>query len=408
MPILFENVWQVLLELAPWLLLGTVVASALHVLLPSDFVHKQIGGGGFGDVVRAVLLGVPLPLCSCGVIPAVRALKRDGASDGASVGFLVATPQTGVDSILVSASFLGWPFALFKVLAAAVTGVLGGGLTEAFASNEPWEEPPPEPTAYLHSGWKAGWSYAIDELLYPIWGWLVFGVVVSALITTWVPAEELAGVAGGGVWALLMVLLISVPLYVCATSSVPIAWALVNAGLPAGAALVFLMAGPATNLATLGAVHRTFGVRTVAIYLGTVIIGSLGFGLAFDQFWELEMQQESMTHAHGSWISVVASVALIALLVLFAARDLKRWGMAMGRRNKQDEPTIALRVGGMTCSGCVHKLTTRLMAVPGVTDVEIDLPSGGVIVRGEPLDEASLLEGVREVGYHSLDHEKVV
>ena len=401
MPLLFENLWQIMLELSPWLLAGTAVASALHVLLPPDFVRRQIGGGGVGDVVRAVLLGVPLPLCSCGVIPAARALKQDGASDGASVGFLVATPQTGVDSILVSASFLGWPFALFKVVAAAVTGLVGGGLTEAWGSEETSE---PEPSSEVHvrqAGWREGWSYAIDELLYPIWGWLVFGVVASAGITTWVPAGELAGWAGGGVFALLLVLAVSVPLYVCATSSVPIAAALVNAGLPGGAALVFLMAGPATNVATLGAVYRTFGLRTVGIYLGTVIVGSVGFGLAFDQVWGLEVHRSIEAHEHASVVATLASVALCAVFALFAVRDLRqKWGGY--RTSSPDEELSTLMVGGMTCGGCVQKLTSGLMALDGVTHIQVDLPTGGVEVRGQDLDEERLWDAISVAGFHRL------
>lgn len=399
---LLENLWQITLELAPWLLAGTVVASALHVLLPADFVRRQIGGGGVGDVVRAVLLGVPLPLCSCGVIPAARALKQDGASDGASVGFLVATPQTGVDSILVSASFLGWPFALFKVVAATVTGLIGGGLTEAWGSQDA-EDMEPQGTEHVRqTGWREAWSYAIDELLYPIWGWLVFGVVVSAMITTWVPAGELAGWTGGGVFALLLVLAVSVPLYVCATSSVPIAAALVNAGLPGGAALVFLMAGPATNVATLGAVYRTFGSRTVGIYLGTVIVGSVGFGLAFDQVWGLEVYRSIEAHEHGSPVATLASVALVALLVLFAVRDLRyRWGGWL-RPSSPEEQVSKLMVGGMTCGGCVQKLTSGLMSVDGVTHIQVDLPTGGVEVRGQGLDDDRLWEAISGAGFHRL------
>ncbi len=397
-----ENLWQVTLELAPWLLAGTVVASALHVLLPADFVRRQIGGGGIGDVVRAVLLGVPLPLCSCGVIPAARALKQDGASDGASVGFLVATPQTGVDSILVSASFLGWPFALFKVVAATVTGLVGGGLTEAWGSQGTEDL---ESTANGHvrqAGWREGWSYAVDELLYPIWGWLVFGVVASAMITTWVPAGELAGWAGGGVFALLLVLAVSVPLYVCATSSVPIAAALVSAGLPGGAALVFLMAGPATNVATLGAVYRTFGLRTMSIYLGTVIVGSVGFGLAFDELWGLEVYRLMGAHEHASPIATFSSVALLGLCVVFAARDLRSMFGLWFRSASPDEELATLRVGGMTCGGCVQKLTSGLMAVDGGTHSQVDLPTGGVEVRGQNLDDERLWQAVSGAGFHRL------
>ena len=134
---MIDAIWNILLELAPWLLLGAVVAGALHVILPANWMQRHLTGRG--GVLKAVLVGIPLPLCSCGVIPVGLGLKRDGASNGAAVGFLISTPQTGVDSILVSASFLGWPFALFKVFAALVTGLIGGTLADA-VSTEPATE----------------------------------------------------------------------------------------------------------------------------------------------------------------------------------------------------------------------------------------------------------------------------
>ncbi len=164
---LLGAMFGVLLELAPFLLLGMVVAGVLHVALPERFVHRQLQGR-FG-VVKAVLLGVPLPLCSCGVIPAALGLRMDGASRGATVGFLISTPQTGVDSILVSASFLGWPFAIFKLAAAAVTGALGGALTDAVAGGPDADEsPPPAPTQSTRHGCKEIVVHAL-EILRTIW-----------------------------------------------------------------------------------------------------------------------------------------------------------------------------------------------------------------------------------------------
>ncbi|MCA9710868.1 MAG: permease, partial [Myxococcales bacterium] len=252
---LLHAMGSVMLALAPWLLLGAAVAGLLHVLLPEGFVHRHFAGRG--GVVKAVALGVPLPLCSCGVIPAGLGLRRDGASPGASVGFLISTPQTGVDSMLVSASFLGWPFALLKVGAAVVTGVVGGWLTDAVHAQ-------PEATAPGGSSGAAAMDRSLRgavahglDVLRTIWRWVLVGVVASAAIEVLVPPRVFAMLTGAGeVWALLTVLALSLPLYVCATASVPIAAALVAGGFPPGAALVFLMAGPATNVATLGAVYR--------------------------------------------------------------------------------------------------------------------------------------------------------
>ena len=248
-------------ELSPWLLLGMLISGILHVALPKNFVRRRFRG--FGGVVQSVLLGVPLPLCSCGVIPAGIGLKNDGASDGASLGFLISTPQTGIDSVLVSASFFGWPFAIFKMVTAAVTGIIGGWLTEVTGeqSEEVESEVPlRKPVADSKTVWWSElWSHAM-EVLQSIWLWLLIGVVVSALIGTLGFETVIKQVGGYGLLpAMLLMLAIAIPLYVCATASVPIAAALVSSGLPPAVALVFLMAGPATNLTTMGAIRKRFG-----------------------------------------------------------------------------------------------------------------------------------------------------
>ncbi|MGB7475702.1 MAG: permease, partial [Polyangiales bacterium] len=290
---MLDAVWQVWLQLSPWLLLGAAAAGALHVLLPRDFARRQFRG--YGGVAKAVVLGVPLPLCSCGVIPTALGLKKDGASDGAAVGFLISTPQTGVDSLLVSASFLGWPFTIFKCLSALVMGLAGGAVTESLHTEargiEEFEQAPAPQTT-------VGFFEHMVDVIRPIWKWIVFGVVASAAITVWIPPGAIAGwsdihpaVSG------LAALAIALPLYVCATASVPIAAALIAQGMPTGAALVFLMAGPATNIATIGAVKRAFGGRVLAVYLATVVIGSVGLAYVYDAFIPFAALGQ-MTHEH--------------------------------------------------------------------------------------------------------------
>ncbi len=277
--------WQVLLELAPSLLLGLLIAGLIHVYLPTGFIHRGLSGPNLTSVMRASLVGVPLPLCSCGVIPTALGLRNEGASKGATTAFMISTPQTGVDSILVSAAFLGWPFALFKLAAAFVTGLVGGALV-----NRLTEPDPPRAQEGLDAdardrprGPYAVLRYAVFDLLGAIDLWILAGVVVAALIPVLLPADFFASQAWSqGIWGMLVMLAIALPLYVCTTGSVPIAASLIAAGLPAGSALVFLMAGPATNVATFGAVYRTLGSRILVIYLATVITLSLGFGLLFE------------------------------------------------------------------------------------------------------------------------------
>jgi len=396
----FQEVWAVLLELAPWLLVGAGVAGLMHVLLPHDFVRRHLSGRG--GVLKAVGLGVPLPLCSCGVIPAGLGLKKDGASDAASVGFLISTPQTGVDSILVSAAFLGWPFALFKVGSAFLTGVIGGWLTDAVGgptkpllSDDPGEE-----AAHADGGVSGLVAHAMD-LLQAIWGWLIVGVLVSAAISLWVPEAVFLELAGaGGILTMLAVLLISLPLYVCATASVPIAAALVAGGMPPGAALVFLMAGPATNVATIGAVHRGFGARVLTIYLLTIIVGSVSLGMAFDAVLP---QTGAIMQEHGdhsAWWAVGSAAILLVLMARFAAQDLRRWWTNQQLSRGPGAGAIEVGVDGMTCGGCVSRLEGVLRSAPGVDKAVVSLEPGRAVVTGS-VDADAVRALVAQAGFSS-------
>lgn len=389
-----EAMWSVTLELAPWLLLGAAVAAVMHVLLPPGFVHRNLRGRS--GVIKAVLLGVPLPLCSCGVIPAGLGLKRDGASNGASIGFLTATPQTGVDSMLVSASFLGWPFAVFKVASALVLGLVAGTVTDAVDPGDDGAAPPssdetPRPT------WRQGVDHGL-ELIQTIWRWLVFGVVVSAAISTFVPESAFAALSGhGGLIAMGATLLIALPLYVCATASVPIAAALVAGGFPPGAALVFLMAGPATNLATIGAVRRAFGGRALAVYLATIGVGSFVLGWAFDFVVASTPMAAHAGHAghHAASIpTVAAAVVLLAMMAWFAVSELRSF---VASRRKPVAESIEVGVTGMTCNGCVRRLEAKLRDLPEVGAVEVELEGG--LCRVENADLDAVREAIRAAGF---------
>ncbi|MEM9072066.1 MAG: permease [Myxococcota bacterium] len=380
--------WNVTLQLAPWLLVGAIVSGVLHVLLPPGFVRRNLRGRS--GVAKAVLVGVPLPLCSCGVIPAGLGLKRDGASDGASVGFLIATPQTGVDSVLVSASMLGWPFALFKVVAALGLGLVGGYLTDGVSPKRS-SLPPPSSVA-TRPRWRDGFAHAV-ELIRTIWVWLVVGVFLSAAITTVVPPQVLTGFAAAGTLvAILAALIVSLPLYVCATASVPVAAALVAGGFPPGAALVFLMAGPATNVATIGAVSRAFGARALGVYLVTIVVGSVALGWAFESL--LPMSPHVHAHDHdSSWIAAIAGLVLSGLVVFFAVSEVRA---RLGRRAVGSGPFVRVDVEGLTCDGCVRKLETKLRA-GDATEVRVDREAGIAAARG--LNEDELRALVRAAGF---------
>lgn len=399
---LFLALWRILLELSPSLLLGLLIAGLIHTYLPSGFVHRGLSRPGFSSVLRASLVGVPLPLCSCGVIPTALGLRNEGASKGATTAFMISTPQTGVDSVLVSAAFLGWPFALFKLAAAFVTGLIGGMLADrlmepdsgAGAAQAGADED------RRGGGIVEALRYAVVDLLGAIDLWILAGVVLAALIEVALPADYFASQSWSqGIWGMLVMLAVALPLYVCTTGSVPIAASLIASGLPAGSALVFLMAGPATNLATFGAVYRTLGGAILAIYLGTVVSMSILLGLSFD--WLLvgaDALGEVDVHAHhagGDWLGTASAGLLIALMGYLMLRRL-RVRLAPAASVPAD---LTLRVQGMTCQHCVASVKQAIEGVESVEEATPELGSGLVRVRGNHLDASALAAAVEKLGF---------
>lgn len=323
------NIWNITQELALWLWIGCAVAGGMHAFLPGNFIHRHFGKSRFSDIFKATLLGVPLPLCSCGVIPAAIGLKKDGASDAAAVGFLVSTPQTGVDSIAVSAAFLGLPFALFKVASATATGVIAGVIVWLTGNKNGHMNPPPVEHSRHQEGLRKkidiAWRFAINDLLAGFAMWVVGGILVSAAISTLVPPGQLAdNPLATGLSGILLMLLIALPMYVCATGSVPVAAALVAAGMPTGAALVFLMAGPATNAASLGAIFKTFGGRVTAIYVSVIAVGSVLCALLFESFFGGLINQQEILHKKHAFIHQIAAVALLAFFLYLAVKRIHK------------------------------------------------------------------------------------
>ncbi|MBN2607931.1 MAG: permease, partial [Candidatus Fermentibacteraceae bacterium] len=265
--------WGTTTALAPSLVLGLLIAGFLHVFIKRDRILSHLGRPGFISSAKAALIGVPLPLCSCGVLPAALSLKRDGASNGAVTSFLISTPQTGVDSVAVTWGVLGFPVALAKVVAAFIAGVIGGTLVDRTAGSMDTPEQTPGCAESEHGPLPVMiWNYSVGTIFRDIYGWIALGITVSALITVLMEPGQLSDypVLAGPV-GLLAALALGIPLYVCSVASVPIAAGLIYAGFPVGSALVFLMAGPATNAATMGAVRRALGGRVFLIYLLTVI-----------------------------------------------------------------------------------------------------------------------------------------
>lgn len=328
-----HSLWHLTLDMAPFLMLGFFIAGMLYAFVPQRIYARHLARPGWRSVAGASLLGVPLPLCSCGVLPTTVSLHRSGASRGACTSFLIITPQTGADCLLATYSLLGLPFAIIRPLAAVVTGLLGGMATDRLDKPAAPQEERCEchnEKAALPQGFinkvKAGLIYAYGELLEDVGRWLAIGLLAAALITAAVPDNFFAQLNSDPLVNMAIVMLLSIPMYICATGSIPVALSLMMKGLTPGAALVLLMAGPAINMASVIVMDRVFGRRQTIIYILSVVAGAVAFGLAIDYLmphgWFTPMtgtlnDADMHHHEHDTapWLSITASIAFLILLV---------------------------------------------------------------------------------------------
>ncbi len=408
------EVWRTLTAMAPYLLFGFLVAGALSVLISPETVERHLGGRGrFWPALKAAAFGVPLPLCSCGVIPVAASLRRHGAGRGAATSFLLSTPQTGVDSILVTYSILGPVFAIVRPVAAFVSGLVGGSIV---GSVEPADAVNGKPETKCEDACCARdgrgrvariFHYGFVTLPRDLWRALVVGIAIAGVIAAVVPKDFFAEYLGGGgvgaqLGAMVVMMVIGLPIYVCATASVPLAAAFIHAGVSPGAALVFLMTGPATNAATIATIWKTMGRRTTLIYLGTVVVTALASGLALNYWAGLAGWAGQMpTHEHGAqsavwwWFSAAAAVALMGVLIRAAfAREVCDLPALDGKG-----AMVTLTISGMHCSHCVNSIGRGLKEVEGVREAAVSLEAGTAVVTGDGLDKEALKRKVIELGY---------
>lgn len=319
-----EGSWITLTQMAPFLLMGFLFAGALSVFINADTVRRHLGRGRYLPVIKAALFGVPLPLCSCGVIPVAASLRRQGASRGATAAFLLSTPQTGVDSLLVTWSLLGAAFALFTPGAAFASGILAGLLVDRFGGPESPPEPlaPDSGAAVRRPWWLKILRHAYVILARDIATPLAIGIGVAGVISAILPPQSLSEAVGSGFGAKLLMLLAGIPVYVCASASAPIVASLVAAGVSPGAGLVFLMTGPATNAATITTLWKSMGPRVVGIYLAAITFCALGAGSLMDWLFDWRGWKAATVQAacHTEAASPIPALILIGVLVFAKTR----------------------------------------------------------------------------------------
>lgn len=329
--------WEVIYLSAPSLLFGFLLAGVIHVLLPNALIKKHLKEPGFKSVVKASLIGVPLPLCSCSVIPVAVSLRRDGASRGATASFMVSTPEIGVDSFILSYSLLGPLIAVTRMVAAFISAMFAGALINIFDARD--EKMLTATVAHgphaccahenkssssvaerIKQILRYGFVEVVDDLAVV----LTIGILLAGLIGVLVPEDFFLNWGVGRYGSMLIALLVGLPLYVCATSTTPLAAMLVAKGFDPGAAVVFLLAGPASNITTMLAISRELGTRALAFYIGAITVVSLFVGILVDVLIARALFEFKPLltggHVHTSNASFFAALAVSVLLAISLAR----------------------------------------------------------------------------------------
>lgn len=359
----FTESWAVLLESAPYVLFGFFVAGLLKAFVPESLLRKHLSGGGVWPVVKASLIGIPIPLCSCGVVPAASGMRNGGASKGATAAFMISTPETGVDSIAVNYALLDPIMTVVRPIAALFIGVVAGVSINALDAGDspplprvahPKTKPScgcsgncqttpaisdspatrdgaectaePESHHTIRTRFHSGMAYAFGDMLSDVGSWLLLGVVLAGVVAALLPQDAMENL-GAGLGSMLVMLVVSGPVYVCATASTPIVAALALKGLSPGAAMVFLLAGPATNVASITVIARMLGLRSTAIYLASIVACSIGFGLVVNALYValgLNVSHWLATTA-GESSSLFSSICAVALVALIGWQRLKPW-----------------------------------------------------------------------------------
>ena len=396
--------WATIGQMAPFLLFGFLAAGALSVLVSADWIREHLGHGRLTPVIKAAAFGVPLPLCSCSVIPVAVSIRKHGASKGATTAFLISTPQTGVDSIFATFSLLGWTFAIFRPIAALISGILGGAIVAITGDSNHTQPEAQTPTCVetcctARGGGKitAALQYGLIDLPRDIGKALLIGLIAGALITVYIGENDYFSQAvPPGMLQILVLMLVGIPLYICATASIPIAASLILAGVSPGAAFAMLMTGPATNAATIVTIWKVLGRRTCLIYLATMMVSAFVGGMLLDQLISIGQVEIAMHHDWmPAWFRHASAIGLIGLL-----------GLGMLRRpgpehdHEHDESgSMQLDIAGMTCDHCKSSVTKALLACSNVSKVSVDLKTGRAHVSGDDPQSDELIAAAEQAGF---------
>ncbi|MCF8226363.1 MAG: permease [Bacteroidales bacterium] len=405
----FSELLVLLQEMAPYLLIGFLFAGILKVFFPKRLIKKYIGGSDLRSVVNASVFGVPLPLCSCGVLPTGISFYKSGASRGSTVSFLVSTPQTGIDSIIATYAMLGLPLAILRPVIALFSGILGGVFTNyAGGAIDRAEHVKNENGGNGDKSVREMLRYGFVEMVQDISKWLIIGFFLAALLSVLIPDDFFVETIRNEYLSMLLILIASIPLYVCATGSIPIAAVLLMKGLSPGAAIVFLMAGPATNAATMAVINNTMGRRTFWMYLISIIGGALLFGMLVNELiprdWIMSAVPDLHHEGHheGSNIIKLLSGILLTGLIIngYIQKYLSRKSSRKDRKNTDTMSDIQVyRVEGMTCNHCKATVENGIREIDENGEVFADPSKNELRIATDEIPEDEIKKKIESLGY---------
>ncbi len=404
MDIIADLVKEIILfyyEVAIYLFFGFILAGILHVFFPESIVRRHLGRDTFGSVIKATLFGIPLPICSCGVVPVAASLKNSGASRGSVISFLIATPQVGADSFMITYSLLGWIFGVFRIVASLITSLLAGILVNIAGSGNQDQMSNPENNTAENLGRriKSIAGYVEYELLGSIANPLLVGLVVAGLIAVFIPDNFFEMYMGQNIFSMLLMLAVGIPMYVCASASTPIAASLIMKGMSPGAALVFLLTGPATNAISISTVVKIIGKKSALIYLAVIAIASLTLGYLLNMIVEAYgFQKIIMLHQHEmlpAWLKIFGAAALALMLVWYYVSS--RFSRVVKGETVSGDNNVRLKVSGMSCMHCVQSVKKAVESVKGASNVVVDLADKKV--EFEITDEKGLEKAKQAIAF---------
>ena len=425
---IIKEIGSFFIKIAPFLVIGLFFVGLLHIFFSKKFVSRHIGKDNISSIVKASVFGVPLPLCSCGVIPTAVFMAKNGASKSAVISFLISTPQTGIDSILATYGMLGWVFAIYRPIVAFTNGIIGGIIVKIFSKKENLNiqvenqekesdcndgscqiELPAQKVNKI----KKMYKYAFVEFLDDIGIHFIAGIIIAGLISYFIPNDFFIKYnINSGLLSMLIMAVIGIPMYVCATASIPIALALMSKGVSPGAAFVFLVLGPLTNAASITILLKILKKKILFLYLGTSAVLAVLFGLFLDfvfNFYQFKLPLASHSHHHISGFKKVlyyglAILLALALLGTIYRKYLRRFFMKKNKNTNDD--VLLLNIEGMSCNHCANNVKTSLSKLKNIKEVDIDLAGKKGLITGTKLKADKIIKTIENIGYQASVREE--